>query len=78
MAATRLICGVPGCNLGPEENVEGTPYQTVAHLIKIEETQKDMDQHLFVNSLILGVVGHGRMNPPTTENVRQSKFQGPN
>ena len=59
MPATRLVCGVPGCKLGPEENGEGTPYQTAAHRSK----QKDMDQHLLVHSLMLGVVGNGRMNP---------------
>ena len=60
MPATRLVCGVPGCKLGPEENGEGTPYQTAAHFIKIEETQKD--QHPLVHSMMLGVVCDGRMN----------------
>ena len=77
MPATRLVCGVPGCKLGPEENGEGTPYQTAVHLSKIDETQKDMDQHLLVHSLMLGVVNNGTRNPPSTEKVKAEKIPRP-
>ena len=50
--ATRLKCGVPDCALG-QGSEEGQAYMTPPHLSKIEETQKDMEQHLQVHQLIM-------------------------
>ena len=61
MPATRLVCGFPGCKLGTGQE-EGEPYQTPAHLSKIEETQNDMDQHFLIQSLMLGLSSGGRKN----------------
>ena len=50
--ATRLKCGVPDCALG-QGSEEGQAYMTPPHLSKIEETQKDMEQHLQEHQLIM-------------------------
>ena len=50
--ATRLVCQIPNCNLGQGDET-GQRYVTPAHLARIEETQKDMEQHLLVHQLIV-------------------------
>ena len=50
-AATRLKCGIPSCTLGQGAE-EGGKYKTPPHLAKIEETQRDMDQHLQVHMFL--------------------------
>ena len=50
-AATRLECGLPNCTLGQGSEAGGR-YKTPPHLSKIEETQRDMEQHLQVHSLL--------------------------
>ena len=49
--ATRLICGLSNCTLGQGDE-EGGTYKTPPHLTRIEETQKDMEQHLQVHTLL--------------------------
>ena len=74
MPATRLVSGFHGCKLGTGQEEE-VPYQTSAHLYKIEETQKDMDQHILIHSLMVGVssVG-GRISVNT---AKAEKIPGP-
>ena len=50
-AATRLECGIPNCTLGQGSEIGGR-YKTPPHLARIEETQRDMEQHLQVHSLL--------------------------
>ena len=50
--ATRLLCGIPDCTLG-QGLEEGGRYLTPSHLSRIEETQKDMEQHLQVHQLLM-------------------------
>ena len=49
--ATRLSCGLSDCKLGQGDELGGR-YKTPPHLTKIEETQKDMEQHLQVHALM--------------------------
>ena len=54
--ATRLSCGLSDCKLGQGDEL-GSRYKTPPHMTKIEETQKDMEQHLMVHSLVKDDLG---------------------
>ena len=70
--ATRLSCGLLDCNLGQGDE-SGGRYKTPPHLTKIEETQKDMEQHLLVHSLMKN--DGGTKNRPKVEAISRPSLQ---
>ena len=70
--ATRLSCGLLDCKLGQGDEL-GDRYKTPPHLTKIEETQKDMEQHLQVHALMKN--DDERKNRPKIEAISRPNLQ---